>query len=359
MRTQIVCLVSAVMLAAMGVGVFGQIVVIRDAPEVKFPFNTDSNSPAHWDDDTMYIFNSQGHPYRSHGADQFSLGDTLKTQYDNKVNGGRWVECTWKAKDGTLYGWYHKEPGGLCPGTHLTAPQIGAVKSIDNGANWVDLGVVLEARPDTLNCKAKNGFFAGGNGDFSCMLDHDGKYMYLFFSAYAGSVVEQGTAVARMLWKERNAPVGKVWKYFEGGWTEPGVGGRLSPVYPAKVDWKRRNADAFWGPSVHWNTHLKTYVMLLNHVCCRPGWPQEAVYVTYLRDLSDPRSWTQPKKILDGGSWYPQILGVNKAAKETDKLCGRQARFYLHGTSRHEILFLRDGEDASTLPATYQPKAKP
>ena len=32
--------------------------------------------------------------------------------------------------------------------------------------------------------------------------------------------------------------------------------------------------DAFWGPAVHWNTHLQQYVMLLNRAF-DPRWAQE------------------------------------------------------------------------------------
>src|SRR2546423_7534504 len=51
--------------------------------------------------------------------------------------------------------------------------------------------------------------------------------------------------------------------------------GSLTPMFPAAIGWRRPNTDALWGPSVHWNTYLQSYVVLLNHVCCAPGWPQE------------------------------------------------------------------------------------
>ncbi|MDO8585430.1 MAG: hypothetical protein Q7T82_00130 [Armatimonadota bacterium] len=333
---------------------FAQTAVLRGAPEIKFPAGVDSNNPAHWDGDTFYIFNSgERTPVRGEGKDQFSLANPVKTEYNNQINGKRWIECTWRADGGILYGWYHNEPGGLCPGKHLTAPRIGAVRSKDNGAHWEDLGIVLEACPTTIDCDYKNGYFGGGNGDFSCMLGHDKKYLYLFISTYAGDVSVQGVAVARMAWKDRDNPVGKVRKYYNGKWEEPGVGGKLTPIFPGKISWKEENADQFWGPSVHWNTHLKKYVMLLNHTCCKPGWPQEGIYISYSDSLSKPKSWTEPKRIMEGGWWYPQVVGVNSAAKETDKLCGRQARFYFGGVSRREIIFFRDGEDSSKLPEVY------
>jgi hypothetical protein len=323
--------------------------ILRDAPRIEFPADTDCNSPAHWDGGTFYLFNSAGHPKRASGPDLFHLGPAAASKYDNQVSGGRWIECTYKDDNGTLYAWYHLEPGGLCPGTTLTAPRIGAVVSSDNGESFHDLGIIIEARPGTLRCDAKNGFFAGGNGDFSVMLGPSKEYFYFFFSAYAGAVNEQGVAVARMAYADREQPLGKVWKWHQGGWSEPGLGGRLTPLFPASVDWWRADADAFWGPSIHWNTHLNLYVILLNRTKDRPGWPQEGIYVTFSDDLSDPARWTKPQKILEGGRWYPQVIGTNAARRETDKLAGRVARFSMRGEnnlgeSKWEIVFLRPGE---------------
>ncbi len=313
------------------------------------PGDCDCNSPAHWDGDTLYLFNSSGHPWRSAGSDFRGLdADYRRCEYDNKVNGGRWIECTWKAEDGTLYGWYHLEPGGLCPGTGLTAPRIGAVRSADNGARWTDLGVVLEARPNTLRCDTTNFYFAGGNGDFSIMRDASGEYLYFLIGTYAGAPAEQGVAMARMRWADRDAPVGKVFKWHEGCWEEPGLGGRVTPFLPVARDWHLPDVDAFWGPSVHYNSHLGQYVMLLNRAVDR-HWKQEGVYISFNRHLEDPRGWSAPRKILDGPGadrWYPQVLGLDKARRETDKLAGQTARLLVRGLSRWEIVFLKPEESA-------------
>jgi len=318
--------------------------VLREAPPIAFPAETDCNSPAHWDGGTFFLFNSAGKPKRSSGPDLFQLGKPIDCPYNNVVSGGRWIECTWKTDDGTLYAWYHNEPAGLCPGTSLTAPRIGAVRSKDNGAHFEDLGLVMEARPGTLNCKAQNGFFAGGHGDFSVMLDPGQEYLYFFFGNYAGEVSEQGVALARMRWADRDAPVGKVFKWHAGKWEQPGLGGRVTPLFPAAIDWARPDADAFWGPSIHYNTHLKQYVILLNRTQGKPGWPQEGIYVSFNPDVLNPAGWSAPAKIHDKGAWYPQVLGLDKTRGETDKLAGRVARFFMGGKSRWEIVFLRPGE---------------
>lgn len=342
------------------VACFSQTVVLREAPGLVFLSSTDSNSPAFWDGDKFYILNSNGGPKRSEGKDQFSLGNNTQGVYDNadKIKDGRWMECAWRTDDGVLYGWYHRETGGVCPDRGLpiglVVPSIGAARSTDNGLHWTDLGLILQSRPDSMHCDAQNGFFAGGNGDCSCMLSKDGKYIYFFFGAYAGAVTEQGIGTARMLWKDRDKPVGKVYKYNRGEWNEPGLGGRLSPVFPASVDWKRSTPDSFWGPAPHWNTYLGKYVMLLNRTR-RKWWSQEGVYITYSDDISDPGNWSTPRKILNGGRMYPQVLGVDAKAKETDKLAGHQARFYMGGLSDMEIVFFKESEDTTNLPPVYAP----
>jgi len=335
---------------------------LREATVVQFrgaqsegpvkPGDCDCNSPAHWDGKMLYLFNSAGHPWRSAGEDLLHLThDYRRCEYNNQANGGRWIECTWKeANDGRLYGWYHFEPGGICAdehpnSPHLTAPKIGAVRSGDNGATWEDLGVVLEAAP-LLRCDTTNFYFAGGNGDFSVMLDERKEYLYFLISTYAGQASEQGVAVARMRWTERNSPAGKVWKWHSQRWDSAGLGGPVTPVFPASVDWHRGDADAFWGPSIHWNTHLRTYVMLLNRAT-DSRWKQEGVYVSFNSTLSNPAAWSAPRKILDSPGadrWYPQVLGIDTNRQETDKLAGHVARLFVRGQSQWEILFFRPGE---------------
>jgi hypothetical protein len=332
-------------------------VELREVPLVQFrgagsaapsqPGDSDCNSPLHWDRNTLFVFNSAGHPWRSSGADVFSLDRSyIRAEFNTRANGGRWIEATWKAADGMLYGWYHHEPVGLCPGTGLTAPVIGAARSKDNGANWQDLGIVLEASPGTLYCETKNRYFAGGVGDFCVILDEASEVLYFFFSTYGGDVRDQGVAVARMLWADRNVPVGRVWKWHRGQWNQPGLGGAATPFLPATTDWALPDANAFWGPAVHWNTHLKRYVMLLNRAS-DSNWTQEGVYIAYATRLSDPQKWSPPEKILDGlraDEWYPQVVGLDASARETDKRAGKRVRLFVRGASRWEITFRRHDE---------------
>jgi hypothetical protein len=313
----------------------------------------DCNVPVHWEGQTMYLFCSTGQPYRASGPDMFHMArPTLRTAFDNDENwkGGRWMESTYKDDNGLLYGWYHHEQVGICPGRTpvVTAPRIGAAVSSDNGMHWRDLGIILEVPPDSMRCDTANDAFAGGNGDFSVILDRDKKYFYIFFDSYHTDIRQQGVCVARMLYTDRDAPVGKAYKWYGGEWKEPGLGGLVSTIWATQIDWHRPDANSFWGPAIHWNTYLKQYVILLNRAKnCR--WNQEGAYVTFNPSLESPRGWSKPVKIVEGIHYYPQVIGTDVAARETDKIAGRVARFFATGKSRWEIIFLKPGEKA---PAT-------
>ncbi|MBI5381765.1 MAG: hypothetical protein HZA31_07690 [Opitutae bacterium] len=253
-----------------------------------------------------------------------------------------WMEAVWCDDDGTLFGWYHTEPDRIYENSTLTAPRIGAVVSFDGGQNFFDLGIVLESG-DPLDENAQNGYFAGGNGDFSVILDRERKYFYFFFGNYGGPAENQGVAVARMAFEDRFVPVDRVQKYYAGEWNEPGLGGRLTPIFTVRRPWQSKAPDALWGPSVHWNTYLNSYVMLLNHARGQPGWSQAGIFISFATDLTQPETWKEPTQILDNSDFpgwyyfYPQVMGLGEG--ETDTLAGQNARLYVGGISRWEIEF--------------------
>lgn len=103
-------------------------------------------------------------------------------------------------------------------------------------------------------------------------------------------------------------------------WPGGGIWMTAGPIFPAKDSWHDEDSvvDAFWGPSVHWNTYLQQYVMLLNHAK-DDNFAQEGIYVSFAADIDDPRLWSPPVKILNGGGWYPQIIGQQDGLG-TDKM---------------------------------------
>ena len=79
--------------------------------------------------------------------------------------------------------------------------------------------------------------------------------------------------------------------------------------------------------------------MLLNRAK-NENFDNEGIYVSYSRDLSDPRAWSAPRKLMNGGGWYPQVVGLDTAGG-TDREAGQRARFFLTGRSPYYIEFER------------------
>ena len=65
---------------------------------------------------------------------------------------------------------------------------------------------------------------------------------------------------------------------------------------------------------------------------------QEGVYVSFARRLDSPAAWTLPIKIVEGGSWYPQVMGL-ELGSGSDKQPGGRARFFMGGRSSSFIEF--------------------
>jgi hypothetical protein len=329
------------------------------ASPVTLPGEVDSNSPAVWalveGRPRLHVLTSaDGQPRVSSGARLTRMGGADPVGFVSHPGHGVWMEAVVADEDDVWYGYYHNEiPAELCGRPDRVIPRIGAARSADQGRTWQDLGIILEAPPAAQHCTSPNGYFVGGVGDLSVMLDQDSTDLYLFFSQYSRSPDIQGVAVARLVWANRDAPAGRVEVWSNGVWLPPSFEAG-DPADPASDRWIHRAGtalvrplrpwhdadpvtDAFWGASVHWNTSLQQYVMLLNRTRDEQ-WTQEGIYISFASALDDPRLWSPPQRLLAGGTWYPQVLGIT-AGEGTDKHAGAVARFFMGGVSTHLIEF--------------------
>jgi hypothetical protein len=338
----------------------GPRMTLTKASTVQLTGRVDSNSPAVWGlsggRDVLQVFTSfAGQPSLAVGTDLQRLGAAKTVALNGFDGGGYWLEAVVEDVDGTLYGYYHQERAATsCPGSTKVVPRIGAARSTDHGVTWENLGTIIEAPPGTLDCETTNKFFVGGVGDLSVMLDRDSRDLYIFYSQYLRMVSGQGVSVARLLWADRDQPAGKVTIWRDGVW-QPARRFRMmqgdgtvttryiypsaTPLYPTNDSWHDDNTstDAFWGPAVHWNTYLQQYVMLLNR-SKNSQFDQEGIYVSFASALDGPSEWSPPEKIFSGGSWYPQIIGLDPGTG-TDKVAGEKARFFMTGRSDYTIQF--------------------
>ena len=329
------------------------------APRVAVPAAVDSNVSMTWDlvDGAWRLFafpSSSGVPMRLEGAAIDAMRQTGPLEIIGPGH-GIWFESIIPDESGAWYGYYHHEiPAFECGRSDRSIPRIGSARSFDRGVTWQDLGIVLEAPPGSAACSSANRYVIGGVGDVSAVLPAGGTDLYLYYSQYSRVPAEQGVMVARLAWADRDEPAGKVMIWNEGAWLPPRLVRAATEEAPAAWEypsgtplvrvtqpWHDGNGavDAFWGPSIHWNTYLDHYVMLVNRAK-NEYYNNEGIYVSYARDVSDPRGWSRPQKILNGGEWYPQVAGL-EAATGTDRQAAQRARFFMTGRSEHFIEFTR------------------
>jgi hypothetical protein len=252
---------------------------------------------------------------------------------DPKV--GKWIEAVWRAPDGRLFGWYHAEERVLCA-RPLFLPHVGAVVSDDEGVSWRCTAEVLRAPSNQTDCSYRNGFFAGGYGDLSALPDRSRSHLYLAFTSYVADETAQGIAMARLP-IDTHGTSGKPELWCEAGWRPPGTC-LPRPLFRPLRGWRHADPDAFWGPAVHFNRGLHSYVMLLNHTAGGKGdLIQEGIYLSFNTDLTNPQGWSPPLQLVRGGAWYPQVIGLEPGDGDT-QAAGR-ARFFMAGFSAWEIEF--------------------
>ena len=325
------------------------------APRLDLPAEIDSSNPAAWalvdGVSRLFVISSWGGiPVRASGASLESLQEDRPVAFASHPGHGVWMEAILPDEFGAWYGYYHHErPADLCGRPDRQLPRIGAMKSSDNGRTWEDLGIVLDAPRGSEACDSQNRYVLGGIGDVTAALDAESKDVYLYFSQYLRDGRSQGVAVARIAWADRDAPVGKASIWNDGAWLPASENASIDIgwEYPAGTPLVRSERpfhdrsgtnDVFWGPSIHWNTYLERYVMLLNRANS-DQFGQEGIYVSFSTTLQPP-DWSAPAKLMNGGSWYPQIIGGEHGAG-TDRLAGRRARFFMTGRSERIIEFER------------------
>lgn len=306
-------------------------------------WRADSNSPVHVHAGRVFAFVSHwqpvGHFFRRVGAPGLefrALMEPTRILNDPDPTAGKWLESTWRDPDGRLYGWYHAEVVAPCP-RDLKLQHAGAMVSDDDGLSWRIIGELLQELPESYDCDYRNGANAGGYGDFTVVPDRAQRWFYIHYSSYLPDETAQGIGVARYPVVRRGAPNHAMELWTGAGWA-PATQAKLRPLWPPSRGWRHPDPAAFWGPAVHYNRALGQYVMLLNRTEGGKGdWRQEGIYVSLNPDLADPARWSPPVRIIAGGDWYPQVIGLEPGDSDTE--AGAIARFFMAGRSAWEIRF--------------------
>ena len=195
-------------------------------------------------------------------------------------------------------------------------------------------------------------YFVGGVGDFSVQLDAESRDLYIFFSQYSA---DDRRASASRGWRGPivTAPSGKAMVFASGVWLPARAfmfpNGMMRwnypsavPIFPAEraLERRRHRGRCVLGAGRALE-HLPRTVR--DAAQSRQGHELETGrHLRLLRTAASTihRPGRTPLKILSGGRWYPQVMGI-EAGAGTDKVAGRWARFFMAGTSEHLIQFIK------------------
>lgn len=313
-------------------------------------WRADGNSPVLVEPRGTLVFFSDyepmGHTLRRLGRlENLGLPEPVRFRNDPSPQVGKWIEAIWRASDGRLYGWFHAEE--RAKGSRLFVPCISEAVSDDDGLSWSLRGELFRSPADQIDTGFLNGFFAGGYGDLSVLPDRNGRHLYMGFTSFLADETLQGIVFARLPAPRPEDPRAGLEIWRDGRWQPAGP--PPSPLWPIRRGWRHPDPDGFWGPALHFNRALDCFVMLLNRTANGSGnLVQEGTYVSTNQDLADPSGWSVPKKLVQGGAWYPQVIGESPG--DGDTRAGAQARFFLGGFSAWAISFSRTDAVADDRP---------
>lgn len=225
---------------------------------------------------------------------------SLKGTFDNGYAG--FGSVYFDKASGEILAFYHAEDHQGLEGTATlgAAPyyaSVGLAVSKDGGRTFEKMGQVLtSSRPKAPS--TPDG--AQGVGCPTVVADPSGQYLYMYFGDWSREPEADGINLARSRIQDAGRP-GTWYKYYHGGFTEPGLGGRASSVVV-----RRMPGDWCCFPSVSFNSHLNQYLMV--YVASDGFW---------MRTSGDGITWSAPTQVLTsatgwsgaGISLYPAIVG--------------------------------------------------
>ena len=172
--------------------------------------------------------------------------------------------------------------------------RVALAESYDNGYSFKKTGAVISSSVP----KNANGYMAQGCGDPCAIIDKSKQYYYIYYTDWGVEQKKRGTqlCLARCAIKDKGLP-GKWFKYYEGEFKEPGLGGKDTPVVSGK------NADAIDG-SVVYIKSIDKYVMVYCNVVHAEtkNWDGAKESGLYFAVSDNGISWKTLKQIVVG---YP------------------------------------------------------
>lgn len=254
----------------------------------------------------------------------------------------------WDKETRTLYGLLHTEYDlDHPPGQGWTAKKTRLAISRDLGLTWTLVGDILtRALPETKDYVGDN--FEAGPADFDFYVDERGGYFYV--TSWNSFVPKNGpingflmfSEVARCAIADKMAP-GKWFKFRDGQWAEPGLGGKAS-----RVGMDRRG---LYGNTIY-SEHLGLYLRIGINIGVTDdrgmppmGFRDHSIYVSVCTDLAR-QDWSPAAKLLDDPDNTLFGFTLTDAEGRAGESVGRKLRVYnywLGGSRVLDVTLDRDG----------------
>lgn len=288
----------------------------RDALENKadvpvFPWFPDGHISvlAEPDQDEYVMYWSEFENYRTHGEFPYpeyqhtlSPGEPVfggVLGIESWDNGGSWLMSVYRQDNDNHLGFYHAEDHWVV----ATNPEGIAWKSIarttsnDNGITWSPGEQIITSAA----AKPVNPTW-GGTGDNCVIWDPNNNRWLCYY--------QEHWLMMAVSYDLEGKP-GTWFKYFNGEFNQPGLGGNNSPI-PGLQSVPGGN------PSVHYNSYLEKFVMVWH------SWVSTSIYISTSPNGTDWEQPTllEPKAGAGRRAWYPTIIG------QSDTEAGRVARLY-------------------------------
>ena len=219
-------------------------------------------------------------------------------QFDNGYAG---ITGVYRRADGVLYAVYYAEDHeGMPKLSHGGIPGFYASQalalSMDNGRSWKQLGqVITSSKPKEW--VAYPGQADRGAGESGTVVTPDGQWLYVYYTDHS-RVNNRGVQVclARCRLGDATPSPGSFFKYHNGAFGQPGIGGLDTPVVSAHAD---DQAEAMY-PHVLYMPALKKYVMILSvnywkEYVHKTGLRRSGIYIAV---SDDGIRWSSPRRLL-------------------------------------------------------------
>lgn len=221
------------------------------------------------------------------------------------------MTSTWRnPQTGVIHGWYHAEVW-VNPDNHNCGAYGSASYAIstDNGRSFIKQGPVV------TSSSPRDSSVCNGQGVSHPWVIESGGYLYMIADAWYPDWTQNGVILARA----SKLNPGVWFKYRNGQFTEPGIGGNATRII------SQGGPDSLiWHATVYWNSYLNRFLMVHTDFAAEGA--------VFLRHSADLMNWSSPQLLIPAAeNWnyrYPSFLSNNM-----DRNLGRV--FWLYGARTH------------------------